>query len=114
MDTQKQRVLELLQKKPQGAFTYDFFDLNPPIIRPAARIEELRKEGHLIETVRVSEGNFKYILKQKYEVLSQEELIDKQKVAEDWLRDNESHPKYEEALKRYEDICDQITLKLLI
>jgi len=41
------------------------------------------------------------------------ELIKKQEIAEAWLKENENHPKYDEALRRYEEICEQITYKLI-
>lgn len=44
---QQERVLQALMKAGEaGMWTYDFHKLSPPILRPAARIEELRKLGH--------------------------------------------------------------------
>ncbi len=43
--------------------------------------------------------------------LSDEELYAKKNVAEDWLRDNFDHPKYAQALSRYEHICDELEVR---
>jgi len=135
--SQRDRILDLLREHPEGIYTYQFFDLNPPIIRPAARIIELRKLGYIIKTDE-STGVARYILeenmngydkfkltgvtlfggqtkigKKAYSDMETADLLNKQKIAEVWLKENETHPKYNEALKRYEDLCDAITLKLL-
>ena len=41
---------------------------------------------------------------------SLDELVVRKTLAEKWLKENESHPKYAEALSRYEKICDEISL----
>lgn len=58
-------------------------------------------------------GNKTNIGKKAYSDMEMVELIKKQELAEIWLEENENHPKYKEALRRYEEICDQITIKLL-
>ena len=58
--TQKSRILALLKKRPH--YNYEFFRLDPPILRAAARIEELRKMGWPIKTERVKRGVFRYRL----------------------------------------------------
>jgi hypothetical protein len=61
MATQSNRVLEMLKSAgSSGVMNYDF--VNRYILRAAARIEELRKEGHNIKTIRVSQGRWKYVL----------------------------------------------------
>jgi hypothetical protein len=41
---------------------------------------------------------------------SELKLKEKKKTAEVWLKENTTHPKYEEALKRYETICSELDL----
>lgn len=43
--------------------------------------------------------------------LSDEALIEKKQTAEDWLRDRYDHPKYAQALDRYEKICDELEVR---
>lgn len=63
--TQQERILELLKQRGKaGVFNYEFFHLQPAILRAASRVDELRKQGHDIETVKVTKGVFKYILHQ--------------------------------------------------
>lgn len=49
-----------------------------------------------------------------YEDLTTEELRKRQVVAEEWLKDNKDNPKYEEALKRYESISDELIKRSLL
>lgn len=51
--------------------------------------------------------------KRAYSDMETVELIKKQEIAEEWLKLNTENPKYPEALKRYEEICNQIAFKLL-
>ncbi len=44
----------------------------------------------------------------EYESKTVEELVVLRDTATQWLRDNEDHPKYLEALERYEKICDAL------
>jgi hypothetical protein len=41
---------------------------------------------------------------------SEVELLERKKTAEVWLKENATHPKYAEALKRYELICSELDL----
>lgn len=40
--------------------------------------------------------------------MDEEELKEKKRVAEAWLKANPNHPKYDEALKRYEKIENEL------
>lgn len=59
---QRERVLNLLKKIPGGIRTYEFFNLRPPILRPASRVNELRKLGWSIKTICIKRGVFQYKL----------------------------------------------------
>ena len=59
--TQKQRVLAMLEEAgSRGVTTAQFLEAHIP--RFGGRILELRDEGHRIETHRVREGSFRYVL----------------------------------------------------
>lgn len=51
---------------------------------------------------------------QMYEQLDASELEAKKETAERWLRDNERHAAYPEALKRYQSICDELIRRTLV
>lgn len=57
-------------------------------------------------------GGSTKIGKKVYSDMEIAELLNKQRIAEKWLRENESNPNYSVALKRYEEICNQINEKL--
>ncbi len=60
--TQRQRILELLRARGRfGATNVDLVALK--IFRYSSRLRELRQQGFCIDTVRVSEGLYKYILR---------------------------------------------------
>lgn len=66
MKSQKERVLKCLQtRKEHGVSNFEFFQLNPPILRAAARIAELREEGFSINTIQIRKGHYKYILSEE-------------------------------------------------
>lgn len=46
--------------------------------------------------------------RKQYRDMDEDELREKKRVAEEWLKANPNHPKYEEALKRYEKIENEI------
>ena len=48
-----------------------------------------------------------------YSNMELSELMERQGIAEKWLQENIESPKYAEAVKRYEEICDEITFKIL-
>jgi hypothetical protein len=59
--TQRERVLHMLQTAGErGVTTADFLQAHIP--RFSARIGELRKDGHVIETKRLREGSFLFKL----------------------------------------------------
>jgi len=63
---QRERVLEAIKNAGDtGIYTWQFFQFSPPILRPASRIDELRKLGYHIRTIRVKQGNFKYVFQQR-------------------------------------------------
>lgn len=65
MLNQRNRVLNLLKSVgSKGMFTWEFFDLVPAILRPASRVDELRKMGHKIKTTKMNKGGYKYILEE--------------------------------------------------
>ena len=66
---QRNRILKLLKQNSVGVNNFEFFTMSPPILRPAARIEELRKMGWPIETERVRQGVFRYKLEKKTQQL---------------------------------------------
>jgi hypothetical protein len=43
-----------------------------------------------------------------YRDLPESELEAKKRIAEKWLKENPTHPKYQEALRRYEKVCDEL------
>ena len=47
----------------------------------------------------------------KYSLLSLDELEEKKEIAQVWLKENENHPRYKEALSRLEVIYQEITVK---
>lgn len=51
---------------------------------------------------------------QMYEQLDASELEAKKETAEKWLRDNEKHTAYPEALRRYQSICDELIKRTLV
>jgi hypothetical protein len=52
-------------------------------------------------------------LKASYEDFPIEELEKRKATAEVWLKQNQESPKFQEGLRRYEEICDYLTLKTL-
>lgn len=52
----------LKERVPNGVYNYEFIRLDPPILRAASRIDELRKMGFEIICKRVKKGVFKYTL----------------------------------------------------
>jgi hypothetical protein len=73
MKTQKIRVYEALKKQPVK--NYEFFRMTPPILRAAARIAELRKEGHDITTKKLKKGVYEFKLNRPVD-FSQDNLFD--------------------------------------
>jgi len=60
---QASRILQKLRARGKtGVMNYEFVHMMPPILRYSARIDELRKEGHDIQTKRIKKGIFKFIL----------------------------------------------------
>ena len=60
--TQRQRILELLRARGRfGATNVDLVALK--IFRYSSRLRELRQQNFCIDTVRVTEGLYKYILR---------------------------------------------------
>lgn len=59
--TQREQVLRMLQRAGEdGVSTAAFLEARLP--RFSARIQELRREGHTIESIRVREGSWRYLL----------------------------------------------------
>ena len=59
--TQKERILRALKASgAQGVTNRQFIDMN--IFRYSARIEELRKEGHIITISNIKGGLYRYTL----------------------------------------------------
>jgi len=46
--SQKDRILELLKKRP--VYNYELFRLDPPILRGSERVRELKKDGYNIRS----------------------------------------------------------------
>lgn len=129
-ETQCDRILTLLQvRKQAGAFVYEICAPRPQglgISQYNARIKELRESGHRIintkpghfvleETTMNGYDRFKQMgerLQQDagvyYQKLSQQELLEKKAIAEQWLAEHMNHPKKQEAEKRYEQLCATI------
>jgi hypothetical protein len=135
--TQTQRILDAFQAKPD-LMVYELTAPYPQglgISQYNARIKELREKGHQI--INVVPGHFRYVkgedminqnsqayqkwqrmgeyvkgkrAKPTYTNLSLEELKVKQQTAQEWLKANQGHKNYDEALSRYEAICDEISL----
>lgn len=45
----------------------------------------------------------------EYASIKTSELENRKQIAENWLRENNNHEKYREALTRYESICDELS-----
>ena len=63
--TQKERVLEALIKSGEsGVTTIEMMTggLGEPILRGASRIDELRQQGHNIETIKLKNRTARYVL----------------------------------------------------
>jgi hypothetical protein len=59
--TQRDKVLRCLRARGRhGVTNPEFIDIG--ILRAASRIDELRKRGYNIDTVKVSRGVYKYVL----------------------------------------------------
>jgi hypothetical protein len=138
--TQRQRLLTAFQERGE-LYVYEIMAPRPAglgISQYGARILELRHEGHQI--INKEPGHFIYktdtaerknmdgyakfqamgqFLKGKtenkpepeYDKLTVEELTIKKQVAEVWLDENRNSKNYEVALKRYERLCDHLTMK---
>lgn len=132
--TQQQRLLDAFQEK-QDLMVYEIMAPRPHglgIAQYNARIKELREQGHTIRNI--EPGHFRYQLpekpmdgyqkfqeagkrlktnqpKRQYEDLTTEELETKKQTAESWLEANKNHTNYAEALRRYEQICDELTYR---
>lgn len=131
--TQQIRLLQAFQEK-QDLMVYEIMAPRPNglgIAQYNARIKELREQGHTIRNI--EPGHFRYQLpekpmaygyqkfqeagkalkgiKRQYEDLTTEELETKKQTAESWLEANKNHTNYAEALRRYEQICDELTYR---
>lgn len=60
MRSQKTRILELLKQRPVK--NYEFFRMQPPILRASERIKELKADGYYITCKRMKKGIFEYRL----------------------------------------------------
>lgn len=119
-------VYEIMQPRPNGLGVAQY----------NARIKELREEGHQI--INQEPGHFVYksdtavkeevmgsgyqkwlqtgakVFNKKvkpapeYASIKTSELENRKQIAENWLRENNNHEKYREALTRYESICDEL------
>lgn len=124
-------VYEIMAPRPQGL----------GIAQYNARIKELREQGHPIVNVEkghfryqlpekkekpmaqsFSYGYQKFqeagkklktnqLVKRFYEDLTDQELQQKKETAETWLNDHKTNINYAEALKRYEQICDELAFR---
>jgi hypothetical protein len=124
MQTQHQRLLDAFRDKTD-LMVYEIMTPRPQglgIAQYNARIKELREMGHQI--INVQPGHFRYLggimgagldkWNQTGKWLHHETdndyhvLKTKKQMAEDWLKLHPTNIHYDEALKRYEDICEQL------
>lgn len=135
--TQRDRLLKAFQEKGE-LYVYEIMTPRPNglgISQYGARILELREQGHQI--INAQPGHFVYkkdtaerkpmgdgyqrfkqmgaFLKNQaekpvnpYENMTADELEALKAKAEAWLEGNFDHPKYPEALARFENICDSL------
>jgi hypothetical protein len=64
VEKQRNLILDLLIHRSGGVTNIELIRMG--ILRPAARIEELRKEGHIIDTVHVKGGIYKYVYRGRH------------------------------------------------
>lgn len=110
--TQKQRLLEAFRSN-KDLMVYQIMAPRPQglgIAQYNARIKELREDGYEIKNI--EPGRFRMIdAPNKYENTPTCKLENLKQTAEAWLASNQTHTNYAEALRRYEQICDELTYR---
>jgi len=68
--SQREKVYQMLKDRGEyGVYNYEFIRLDPPILRAASRVDELRSVGMDVECKRIRKGVFKYILKEREPII---------------------------------------------
>jgi hypothetical protein len=73
VEKQRDLILDLLIQRSSGITNIELIRMG--ILRPAARIEELRKAGHIIDTVHVKGGIYKYVYRGRHPKKEEENNI---------------------------------------
>ena len=97
--TQKDRVLKALERS--GAFGVTTVDaasgvLGEPILRLAARIDELRQEGHVIKTVTLKNRTARYVLVKASQSRTGGEVVESPAISDGGLADSPSEALWSE------------------